>query len=274
MRRGAWRAAAVCALTGLLVSTAAAATENPYPTAALAYLVKVGDRIVWARDPARRLPPASLTKIMTALVALDAFRPEAVVTVGRAAAKETGSRLGLQAGDRMRVGDLFAATIIRSANDACHALADWRAGSEAKFVRLMNRRAVAMGLRDTRFVNACGHDAAGHYTSARDLAVLTEAAMGYSVYAETAATLEATVRTLDGRREFPIANTNALLGRFPGAIGAKTGYTRKAGSCLAAVAERDGYRALLIMLNAGNRWWDAHEMLDRALAVATERRGA
>jgi serine-type D-Ala-D-Ala carboxypeptidase (penicillin-binding protein 5/6) len=274
VRRGAWWTNATCALACLLVAAATAAAENPYPAVASAYLVKLGERTLWAGNPAKRLPPASLTKIMTGLVALDAFRPDAVVAVSRAAAKETGSRLGLLAGDRMRVGDLFTATIIRSANDACHALADWRAGSEARFVGLMNRRAAALGLRDTHFVNACGHDAPGHYSSAKDLTVLAEAAMRHPVFADTVAMLEAKLPTADGRREFAIGNTNALLGRFPGAIGVKTGYTRKAGSCLVALAERDGHRAWLVLLNASNRWWDAHEMLDRALALAAERRGA
>lgn len=273
VRRGIWRVGAGCVLACLLAVSGAAGAENPYPKVASAYLVKLGGRTLWAGNPTKRLPPASLTKMMTALVALDAFQPDAVVTVGRAAAKETGTRLGLEAGDRMRVGDLFAATVIRSANDACHALADWQAGSEARFVRLMNRRAAALGLRDTHFMNACGHDAPGHHASARDLATLAEAVMRHPVYAGTAATLEARFTTADGRREFAITNTNALLGRLPGAVGVKTGFTPKAGACLAAMAARDGHQALLVLLNAPNRWWDAHEMLDRALTLAAGPRG-
>jgi D-alanyl-D-alanine carboxypeptidase (penicillin-binding protein 5/6) len=262
-----------CALACLLLAAPTAATDNPFPDIASAYLVKVQDREIWAANPVKRLAPASLTKIMTALVALSAYRPDAAVTVSRAAARETGSRLGLRAGDRMRVADLFAATLVGSANDACHALADWRAGNEARFVRLMNRHAAALGLRDTHFVNACGHDAPGHYSSARDLAALAEEAMRHPVFSTVVAMQEARLRNVNGSREFTIENTNALLGRFPGAIGVKTGYTRKAGSCLVALAEREGRRVLLVMLNASNRWWDAHDLLDRAFALAAEQSG-
>jgi D-alanyl-D-alanine carboxypeptidase (penicillin-binding protein 5/6) len=261
-------------LACLLLAAPAAATDNPFPDVASAYLVKLQDREIWAGNPAKRLAPASLTKIMTALVALDAYRPDAVVAVGRVAARETGARLGLRAGDRMRVADLFAATLIGSANDACHALVDWRAGNETRFVSLMNRRVAALGLPDTHFVNACGHDAPGHHSSARDLAALTEEAMRHPVFAAVVATQEARLRKADGSHEFAIENTNALLGRFPGSIGVKTGYTRKAGSCLVALAERDGRRALLVLLNASNRWWDAHDLLDRALALAARQNGA
>jgi len=263
-----------CVLACLLVAAPVAATDNPFPDVASAYLVKLQNREIWAANPAKRLAPASLTKIMTALVALDTYRPNAVVAVGRAATRETGSRLGLRAGDRMRVADLFVATLIGSANDACHALADWRAGNEARFVRLMNRRAAALRLSDTHFVNTCGHDAPGHYSSARDLAVLAEEAMRHPVFAAVVATQEARLRKMNGGHEFTIENTNALLGRFPGAIGIKTGYTQKAGSCLVALAEREGRRVLLVFLNASNRWWDAHDLLDRAFALAAGQNGA
>ena len=246
----------------------------PVPTAASAYLLTVRGETVWAGGADRRLAPASLTKIMTALLALEAYQPQAVVTVGRAAAAETGTRLGLTRGDRMSVADLLAATLLHSGNDACHALADWRAGDEASFVRLMNRRAAELGLTNTRYANACGHDAPGHYASARDLAVLAETALQQPVFAELVAKSEARLRTSDGSRVFAIENRNALIGRFPGATGVKSGSTPKAGKCLVALAERDGIRVLLVLLNAPNRWWDAHGLLERAFARAAEHRGA
>ena len=155
--RRRWGAGRVLACLLLLVSAGpAAAAENPFPSVASAYLVKIQGRTVWAGGASRRLPPASLTKIMTALLVLETGRPDDVVTVSRAAARETGTRLGLRVGERLTVTDLLTATLVRSANDACRALADWREGSEARFVRLMNRRASALGLRDTHFANACG----------------------------------------------------------------------------------------------------------------------
>jgi D-alanyl-D-alanine carboxypeptidase (penicillin-binding protein 5/6) len=243
------------------------AAEDPFPSIATAYLLKVQAQTLWAHAARTRLPPASLTKIMTALLVLERYRPEAVVTVSRPAAAASGSRLGLRRGDRMRVADLLAAALIRSANDACRALAEWRAGSEARFVALMNQRARALKLLDTRFANACGHDAPGHYSTAEDLALLTETALRFPVFAELVGTAAAVLRTADGGREFAIENTNALLGRLPGALGVKSGYTRRAGRCLVALAERDGVRVLLVLLNASNRWWDAHQMVERAFSL-------
>ncbi|MBI4536507.1 MAG: D-alanyl-D-alanine carboxypeptidase [candidate division NC10 bacterium] len=256
----------------LLAGATAHAAEDRFPDVASAYLVRVREQVLWAGHPTKRLPPASLTKLMTALLVLENYRPEAVVSVGRAAAAETGARLGLKAGERMRVKDLLAATLVRSANDACHALAAWRAGSQARFVTWMNRRAAELGLTDTWFANACGLDAPGHYSSVQDLAVLADAAMRHATLADLVARTEAVVRTADGRRTFRFKNRNALIGRLPGAIGVKSGYTRKAGPCVVALAEREGVRVLLIMLNASNRWWDAHGMIERAFAEAGRRR--
>jgi D-alanyl-D-alanine carboxypeptidase (penicillin-binding protein 5/6) len=236
-------------------------------------LVKVQDDTVWAKAPTKRLPPASLTKIMTALLVLEAYKPHDIVSIGHAASVETGTRLGLQADDRMRVADLLAATLIASANDACHALADWRAGDEARFTQFMNRRARELGLVDTRFANACGLDAPGHYSSARDLAMLTEVALRQRAFAELVATREARLHTADGRRRFVVENRNALVGRFPGVRGVKSGYTRNAGRCLVALAERDGVRVLVVLLNATDPWWHGHALLDQGFSWATERPG-
>jgi D-alanyl-D-alanine carboxypeptidase (penicillin-binding protein 5/6) len=254
------------------ILASAAPAQDAFPAVASAYLVKIRQETVWIKSPAKRLPHASLTKMMTALLVLENYRPEDVVAIGRTAAAEAGTRLGLRAGDRMTVENLLAATLLYSANDACHALADWRAGDETRFVRLMNRRARELGLADTRFANACGLDAPGHYSSVRDIASLTEAALRHQVFAELVARPEAVVQTLDGRQQFTIANRNALVGRFPGVRGVKSGYTRNAGNCLVALAERDGVRVLLVLLNAPDRWWHAHAILERAFSRAAEQR--
>jgi D-alanyl-D-alanine carboxypeptidase (penicillin-binding protein 5/6) len=260
----------LAALALLLASITAPArgAENLFPGVAAAYLVRVQDRTLWAGDPGRRLAPASLTKIMAALLVLESYRPRDVVTVSRAAAAQTGARLGLKAGERMTVADLLAAALLRSANDACHALAEWRAGSQIAFVALMNQRAAELGLHDTRFANACGHDAPEHYSTAADLAALAEAALRHPEFARLVAQVSASVSTADGTRRFRLENTNALIGRLPGAVGVKSGYTRGAGKCLVAVAEREGMRVLLVLLDARNRWWDAHGIIEHAFAAA------
>jgi D-alanyl-D-alanine carboxypeptidase (penicillin-binding protein 5/6) len=248
-----------------------AATEDAFPAVASAYLVKVRDETVWAKSPSKRLPPASLTKIMTALLVLEDYRPHDVVSISQAAGAEGGTRLGLQAGDRMTVADLLSAMLLASANDACRALADWRAGDEARFVRLMNRRAQELGLGNTSFANACGLDASGHYSSARDLAVLTEAALHQPVFANLVAKRETRLQSADGRRQFAIENRNALVGRFAGVSGVKSGYTRRAGRCLVALAERDGVRVLIVLLNASNPWWHGHALFEQAFSWAKQR---
>jgi D-alanyl-D-alanine carboxypeptidase (penicillin-binding protein 5/6) len=253
----------------LLASAARAEGERPGDTlgpVATAYLVKVDGRELWARNPDRRLAPGSLTKMMTGLLVLERADPGRMATVSREASRETGTRLGLEAGDRMLVIDLLAAALLGSANDACHALADHVAGSEKKFVVLMNARAREMGLSDTRFANACGHDAPGLYSTARDLARLAETAMGNPVFAKIAGIVGGEISTADGGKNFSVENKNELIGRYRGAIGVKTGFTGAAGKCLVALAERGGKRVLLVLLNAPDRWWKAEEILDAAFA--------
>ena len=242
------------------------AAGDPFGNVAAAYLVKVDGREVWARSPDRRLAPGSLAKMMTALLVLERADLRSVVTVSREASRETGTRLGLEAGDRMLVIDLLAATLIGSANDACHVLAEHIAGSETKFVTLMNARAREIGLSRTRFANACGHDAPGMRSTARDLARLAETAMGNAVFAKMAGLEDGWISTADGGKKFPLENKNLLIGRYRGAVGVKTGFTGRAGKCLVALAERGGKRVLLVLLNAPDRWWKAEEILDAAFA--------
>lgn len=244
----------------------AAGPGDPFGNVAAAYLVTVDGREVWARNADAPLPPASLTKMMTALLVLERADLRSVVTVSREASRETGTRLGLAPGDRMTVLELLAAALIGSANDACHALADHVAGSETKFVALMNARAREMGLSNTRFANACGHDAPGMHSTARDLARLAETAMGNPVFAKMAGVEDGWISTADAGKKFSLENKNLLIGRYRGAKGVKTGFTGSAGKCLVALAEREGKRVLLILLNAPDRWWKAEEILDAAFA--------
>lgn len=219
--------------------------------------------VIWAGHANARVAPASLTKMMTAVLAIESGRLDETVTVSRAASHETGSRIGLKAGQQLRMRALLAAVVVRSANDACRAIADHFG---VTFVTRMNQRAAAMGLRDTQFVDPCGHDRPGQYSTAADLARLAELAMQHAEFAGLARSERVTIATLDGRRKFHFSTTNALLGRYEGAIGVKTGSTGRAGNCLVAIAERNGVRVVLVLLNARNRWWNAHGMLDRAFA--------
>lgn len=251
---------------GLAAAAPAAAARNAYPKAAEAYVVERDGKILWSGNAGKRVQPASLAKMMTALLVIEEGRLDEAVTVSRAAARETGTRLGLREGERLKARDLLTAAIVRSANDACRALAEARGGTETAFVARMNARAARLGMRDTRFANACGHDADGQYSTAADLAALAHQAAGKPEYMSAAGLERATIRTEAGR-EFTFDNTNALIGRYPGAIGLKTGTTPGAGTCLAALAEKDGSRVLMVLLRARDRWWGGDALLDRAFAA-------
>ncbi len=248
----------------------ALAQSDPFPTAGAAYQVEVNAEVLWSRQSQRQLAPASLTKLMTALLVADENKPQSIATVSPAAAAETGSRLGLKAGQKFRVHDLLAAALIASANDACRALADHLAGSEAAFVQRMNQRATELGMRGTHFVNACGHDARGHLSTAHDLALLAHAVIKRPLLTDLAARTGASVVTLDGASRYEFKNSNALIGRYRGALGLKTGNTRQAGKCLVAYARRGNTQVLLVLLRGADRWWDAADILDLAFAHALE----
>jgi len=250
----------------LLALPAARAADDPFPRVADAYSVSVDGRVLWAKQADKHLPQASLTKLMTVLLALESLDGNEIVTVGADAAEETGTRLGIRSGERYLARDLLAATLIQSANDACHALMDTIAGSERAFVALMNRRAAEWGLSGTHFSNGCGHDEANHYSTVNDLARLARYALQNRVLLGMASIDAVPIDEVDGKRHFEIANSNVLIGRYPGALGLKTGFTPGAGKCLIAYAERNGKKVLLVMLNAPNRWWDAAQILDIAFA--------
>jgi len=163
---------------------------------------------------------------------------------------------------------LLTATLIASANDACTALAEANAGSEAAFVAKMNQRARSLELSNTHFSNPCGFDQANHYSSARDLARIAQTALAHPEFAAIVARESAEIRTADGRQRFELKNRNALIGTYAPAIGIKTGYTSRAGKCLMALAQRNGTRVLLVMLNATSRWWDAIGIIENAFEAA------
>lgn len=254
------------ALLAALAASAAQALENPFPKAGGAYLVVRDGKPLWGASIDRPMQPASLAKMMTALLEAESGRaPERIVTIGKGAAGATGKRLGLRAGERYRAADLLAATVILSANDACRALAEDLAGTRERFVAGMNARATALGMNGTRFADPCGHDRPSQRTTAADMARLAQAVSARPEYMRLAGMPKARVRSADGKRDFGLVNTNALIG-YTGVLGLKTGYTPEAGTCIVALAERDGVRVLLVLLKGSDRWWDAAAMIERAFA--------
>ena len=255
---------AILAGLALILSLAARAGTGGDATA---WWLTVDGQPVAARHADQPQAPASLTKVMTALLVLEQGRLDQPVTISAAAARESGTRLGLRRNERYRARDLLAAVLIRSANDACVALAEHVAGNEVRFVERMNQRARALGLQQTRFANACGHDHPAQRSTARELAKLTETALQHQEFLRLTGTVRTEIRDQSLQRHFVLENTNQLVGRYPGAIGVKTGYTPGAGKCVIALAERRGRQALLVLLNAPDRWWQAESLLDQAFGL-------
>lgn len=217
--------------------------------------------VLWERNPDQRRPIASVTKIMTGLLVVEATDPDEVVTASANAAGQTGAELGLGVGEAQPVRQLLMALLLQSANDAAVALAEHVAGSVEGFVDGMNRRARRLGARDTRFASPNGLDDSG-FSTARDLVSITEEAFRDPTFGEVVATKFHRVPAPEGdpRR---IQNRNALLWLYRGAIGVKTGYTAAAGFCLVAAAERDGLRLVAVVLGSPSApWSDAAEMLN------------
>ena len=217
------------------------------------------DRIVYERNWEAALPPASLTKLMTALLVLEDGRLQDTVSIV-ADDLVDGASMHLEEGDTLLVNDLLAGMLISSGNDAAMALARHTGGTVDEFVALMNRRADEMEFHDTRFANPHGLDADGHVTSARDILALTQQLFEYPLFAEIVATQYAEI---DGRQ---LHNTNELLGSYPGADGVKTGTTPAAGECLVASLTRDGHQVLIVILGSDNRYQDARQLYELFLA--------
>jgi D-alanyl-D-alanine carboxypeptidase (penicillin-binding protein 5/6) len=208
---------------------------------------RTGD-VILRHNARERLPVASTTKLMTAYLALRELPLRKRVRAAPYAAIPGESLLGLTAGQRVSVRDLLYGLILRSGNDAAYTLARAAAGSEARFVRQMNRRAAALGLADTHYSNPIGLDEAGNYSSAEDLAVLSERLLRVPLFARIARSRRALLRSFTPPRR--IATRNTLLFRAPWATGVKTGHTLGAGYVLVGAGRRRGVELISAVLGA------------------------
>ena len=208
---------------------------------------------------------------MTALVALESAPLQEVVKIdGRAVVHH--SSYHFQAGEQFFLRDLLTAMLVASANDACEAIAWHLGGDEKRFVAMMNDRAGELGLKDTHFANPCGFDAPGHYSTAADLAKLTERALQQPIFSMMVRTVVRDITTVDGGRQLVLQSTNELL-KDPDVNGVKTGYTSKAGRCLIASMFKDGHRLLLVGLNLMDQWKQATNLLRYAQKVLETENG-
>ncbi|HEV7985668.1 MAG TPA: hypothetical protein VGP20_05850 [Steroidobacteraceae bacterium] len=241
---------------------------DPYPRAAVAYAAVVDGELVWGRNVDVHRAPASLTKLLTALVLLDSnWQPDALLDVSHAAAHITHPRVGLHTGDTVLAEDALEAMLMHSANDACMALVERAAPSVPVFAERMNARAEQLGMHDSHFVHPCGFDEDGQYSTVNDLLRLGRAAHANARIAQIVAQQNATIATGKGRR-LSFHNSNQLLGHLEGVMGLKTGYTAQAGHCLIVVAEQSGHRVWLVLLDSHQRWSSAHRIIVDAFAAA------
>ncbi|NLC10941.1 MAG: D-alanyl-D-alanine carboxypeptidase [Firmicutes bacterium] len=209
-------------------------------------------KILYAKNAEEKTAPASLTKIMTLLLAFEAMEDgrvseEEQVIISEKAWRTGGSQMFLNIGQKVSFGELLQGIAIVSANDACVAVAEHLFGSEALFVQQMNKKAQELGLINTRFQNSSGLDEPEQYTSAMDMAKLSHYVL--TKYPQVLDLFAATSFTFD---EIKQDNRNPLLGRYPGADGLKTGFTNQAGYCLVGTAQQNGMRFITVTLNASS----------------------
>lgn len=222
-------------------------------------------RVLYQHESIKRLSPASLTKIMSALVILEKGKLDDQATISRNAARAPKTHLRLRPGEVFRLEDLLKAMLIVSANDACLAAVEHVGGDEEQFVMLMNAKAVALGLTDTHFSNGCGFDGPEHYSTAEDLAKLSEVALQNPIFRALVREEREIITPISGHRAYVLHSTNRLLGRIPGVEGVKTGFTSKAGRCLIAKVSQNGSDLLLVILNSNRRWNTAVSLIDYGL---------
>jgi serine-type D-Ala-D-Ala carboxypeptidase (penicillin-binding protein 5/6) len=208
--------------------------------------------ILYAKNPDLRCPPASTTKLMTAIVAIERADIHDIVTISRNVSRTPPHKAGFKEGDKVSVEELLNAALISSANDAAVALAEEVAGSESRFVELMNRKAAAIGAHDTRFINANGLPGAGQYTTATDLSKIMGYALRYPKLREIIGTRVSEISTERGKAIF-LRNTNKLLWSEDDLVGGKTGYTRKARHCFVCAAERRQDTVIVTILGSPSR---------------------
>lgn len=257
--------AALCMVT--LLPVQAAAVELPLTSRAALLMEKTTGQILFAQNEHEKLEPASVTKIMTLLLTMDAIDSgalayEDVVTVSANAAGMGGSQVFLAEGEQITVEELLKCVCVSSGNDAAVALAEKVAGVTELFVEQMNNRARGLGMDDTHFVNPTGLTAEGHVTSAHDIALMSRELLTKHPDIRSFTTI-----WTDSIRNgtFDLANTNKLIRRYDGATGLKTGYTASAGYCISATAEREGMELIAVVMKgetADKRNADAKALLN------------
>jgi D-alanyl-D-alanine carboxypeptidase (penicillin-binding protein 5/6) len=288
-KRCAWLAVLLAAIfvAGIFAPVAWAApddadyTRKPFITAPSAALVSAATgQVLYEKDADTPMEPASLTKVLTALLAIENMEPNDKIVVGDAAVKagSKGSNIALKKGEELTAEDLIYAMMLSSANDAAVAVAEAMDGSVKKFAERMNAKAAELGAEDSNFVNPTGLSDENHFVTARDMAIITQAAMENETFRNCAKALNYTIPETNESNERKLKNENKLFSgsetisvykherkiKFDGATGVKIGHTESAGYCISASAERNGIELIAVILGARENlhYTDAEELFE------------
>ena len=215
---------------------------------------------LYEKDPNKPLLPASTTKILTALVALDTYLPEQVLKVGRISVE--GQKMGLVTGEDIKFIDLLNGLLIYSANDAAEVLAQNHPGGRELFMGLMNKKVKDLGLNNSHFNNPVGFDDGAQYSTTRDLVIVAKSALENPIFAEIVGTKEKTVKSIDGRFVHRLVNTNELLGVVEGVKGVKTGWTENSRENLVTYVERNDRKVMTVVLGSSDRFGETKELVE------------
>lgn len=255
-------------LVGALCPVAQAAGPEVSAQSAVVLTADTG-AVLFEKDGHTPRPVASTTKIMTALLALEAAQEQGdpLVDITQEMVAVEGSSMGLQAGDSISLTGLAAGMLLASGNDAANAAALYLDGSLESFAARMNQRAAALGMEDTHFVTPSGLDGEdaqglGHLSTAYDMALLARAALEDQAFRQLCSSPSLAVEFAEPVKRVTYTNHNKLLTQYQGCVGVKTGFTKEAGRCLVSAAERDGALLIAVTLNAPNDWEDHAALLD------------
>ena len=272
-----WKRVLSLLLTGFLLMSSVVAAEPEVVAPSAVLMEAQTGTVLYEKDAHARLAPASVTKVMTLLLVMEALESgriswEDTVTASETAANKGGSQIYLEPGETLTMDEMLKSVVVSSANDCATALAEHVAGSESAFVDLMNARAEELGMNDTHFVNCTGLDdepeASEHLSSAYDIAIMSRELLKHDAIRRYTTIWMDTIRG----GEFGLANTNKLVRFYEGTTGLKTGYTSAAGHCLSASAMRDGVEYIAVVLHcgsSGDRFQSAKTLLNHGFANYT-----
>ncbi|WP_019850967.1 D-alanyl-D-alanine carboxypeptidase family protein [Desulfitobacterium sp. PCE1] len=275
MFRQKWMQAGVCVLISLSLNTAPVYAQTmdthqePIPTpslkitadAAVLMDAATGD-ILYDKNAHKQRPPASTTKIITAILGLELGKPDELVVVSEKAASVGESTIHLDPGEKILLYELVTGAMVKSGNDACVAIGEHIAGTEEHFIRLMNQKAFLLGARNTKFENTNGLPGKNHVSTAYDLALMARYGLQIPAFTSITRLKETEIHFIEPDFFMNLKNTNRLLWSYPYSDGVKTGTTNAAGKCLVAAATKDGRQLIAVVLHAPNRFGDAQKLLE------------